>query len=444
MKKGLSFAVITLFIGIALAPSITASEPTLNQTIYSDENGTLSGYVTDSAMNPIEGAKVRVYFHETYEENYSDSSGYYHVTNISICYCLKNATVSKNGYRSECVLLSINETTTHNFVLTFLGKTLYVGGSGPGNYSRIQDAVNNASDWDTVFVYSGTYSDFFPENMACVRIEKNIELVGENKHNTIINGTGFQRVIIIMSEEVSISGFTIQHGKDKKQSDWVLGIDIHYYKSENIRIFDNIIAYNSYGIRTHQSSANIQIFDNLIMNNHCGIECEFDSAPLNIYRNIITNNTCGISTYDSQIYLTNNLITNNNIGINNRRSSSNYTILQNEISDNEIGIKLDAARSTITCNNFINNEKEVKVSMDIYFFTIPKFFYYKQKWINNYWDDWDIGIPRAILGFGIYYIIIFKIHPKLSTPFPIALFPYFEYDWNPATEPYDIPIPEVP
>jgi hypothetical protein len=111
IKKLLAVGIILLFAGMTLAPSITASEPTSNQTVYSDENGTLSGYVKDASMNSIEGAKVQVYFHETYEENYTDSSGYYHVTNIPICYCLKNATVSKKGYRSECVLLSINETT---------------------------------------------------------------------------------------------------------------------------------------------------------------------------------------------------------------------------------------------------------------------------------------------------------------------------------------------
>jgi hypothetical protein len=30
--------------------------------------------------------------------------------------------------------------------------TLYVGGNGQGNYTRIQDAINNASYGDTVFV----------------------------------------------------------------------------------------------------------------------------------------------------------------------------------------------------------------------------------------------------------------------------------------------------
>ena len=140
LKKELTVGIILIFILSSLIPitsSYSSYETNKVYSIHIDENGTLSGYVTDPAMNPIEGAKVRVYFHETYEEDYSDSSGYYHVTNIPICYCLKNATASKEGYRSECVLLSINETTTHNFVLTPLGNTLYVGGSGPGNYSKI-------------------------------------------------------------------------------------------------------------------------------------------------------------------------------------------------------------------------------------------------------------------------------------------------------------------
>ena len=87
-----------------------------SRTIIND--GSLSGYVNDTSGNPIEGALVRVYFHETYEEDYSDCTGYYHVTNIPICYCLKNATCSKEGYKTEWVLLGIVEDTTHDFILT--------------------------------------------------------------------------------------------------------------------------------------------------------------------------------------------------------------------------------------------------------------------------------------------------------------------------------------
>ena len=70
----------------------------------------------------------------------------------------------------------------YNFIYFNLnGSTLYVGGSGPGNFSKIQDAIDNASDGDTVFVYSGSYY----EN---VLINKSIRLIGENKSNTIIEG----------------------------------------------------------------------------------------------------------------------------------------------------------------------------------------------------------------------------------------------------------------
>jgi hypothetical protein len=81
-------------------------------------NGSLSGYVNDISMNPIERARVRVYFHETYEEDYTDSSGYYKVDNIPICWCLKNCTAFKQGYKTEWILLPIDEETTHDFVLT--------------------------------------------------------------------------------------------------------------------------------------------------------------------------------------------------------------------------------------------------------------------------------------------------------------------------------------
>ena len=87
--------------------------------------GNLSGYVTDTCQNPLRGALIRVYFHETYEENYTNTSGYYHVTNIPLCYCLKNATCSKPGYQSEWVMLSISENTTYDFVLRPLNESCY-------------------------------------------------------------------------------------------------------------------------------------------------------------------------------------------------------------------------------------------------------------------------------------------------------------------------------
>ncbi len=106
-----------------ISPDITC-QPTSTSEIIQPE-GSLSGYVTDSSMNPIGTALVRIYFHEIYEENYSDSSGYYHVAHIPLCYCLKNATCSKPGYYPEWVMLSIGENTTYDFILTSLNQSCY-------------------------------------------------------------------------------------------------------------------------------------------------------------------------------------------------------------------------------------------------------------------------------------------------------------------------------
>jgi hypothetical protein len=112
-KTGL--VVIFLLIGTAVIPSTGMNDKTeINRSI---NDGNLSGYVTDSSMNPIENVLVRVYFHETYEEDYSDENGYYHVTNIPTCECLKNCTCSKEGYKTVWVEMGITENTVYNFIL---------------------------------------------------------------------------------------------------------------------------------------------------------------------------------------------------------------------------------------------------------------------------------------------------------------------------------------
>jgi len=92
LKKGLAVAVILLFIGVAFTPSINA-EIESDESTYTDflDDGNLSGYVNNTFMNPIQGARVRVYF-----------------------------TASKVGYETEWILLSITENTAHDFVLTSL------------------------------------------------------------------------------------------------------------------------------------------------------------------------------------------------------------------------------------------------------------------------------------------------------------------------------------
>ena len=61
------------------------------------------------------------------------------------------------------------------------GNILYVGGSGGGNYSTIQSAIDDANSGDTVFVYDD--SSPYYEN---IEIDKSINLIGENRETTKI------------------------------------------------------------------------------------------------------------------------------------------------------------------------------------------------------------------------------------------------------------------
>ena len=112
--------------------------------------------------------------------------------------------------------MSVTPSTGINLVkqstkATLDGNTLYVGCLGPGCYSKIQDAVDDASDGDTVFVYDD--SSPYIENII---INKTINLIGENRDTTVIDGNGSGDVIHLDIDGVYISGFTLQNDVVKK------------------------------------------------------------------------------------------------------------------------------------------------------------------------------------------------------------------------------------
>jgi len=88
----------------------------------------------------------------------------------------------------------------------FSGNTLYVGGTGPDNYSSIQSAINDASDGDAVFVFDD--SSPYIENLI---VDKSISLIGEDRNTTIIDGTKDNYTIYILEDinEVTITGLSI-------------------------------------------------------------------------------------------------------------------------------------------------------------------------------------------------------------------------------------------
>jgi parallel beta-helix repeat protein len=211
---------------------------------------------------------------------------------------------------------------------------LYVGGNGPGNYSKIQDAIDNASDGDTVFVYDD--SSPYEENLI---VNKSIKLIGENRNTTYINGSYYGNIIYISVNCTTITGFTIQNIK-------AVGIFIN--SNHNTITGNNIIDHNPRGYSRR------------------GIYLNYSDG------NTISDNKISLNSYEaffiSGVFLlssNNNIIVGNNISNNKGdyygygiyvSNSRNNTITGNKISENFDGIKTyNSTNGNIFDNIFFSN-----------------------------------------------------------------------------------------
>jgi parallel beta-helix repeat protein len=296
--------------------------------------------------------------------------------------------------------------------------TLYVGGSGEGNYTTIQEAINDAVDGDTVFVYA--YSSPYYENVV---VNKSIFLIGEDKDTTIIDGYENGNVVYVTADGVTISGFTIMNSK-VDYFPLYAGVFIYANYTE---ISFNIIKNNFDGIAIDNLdykgylNGNV-ISDNIISSNSlAGIDlshCKYSTVTNNI---VLNNNFSAIHTN----FAINNLISGNEIS-NNYNGLSLYQYSDsNEVSGNNITnnqryciFLYDSGKNKILQNNFIESGKR-NVKLLYYIWNLKR-----NKWNGNYWDE-PKSSPYLIFG-------------KISIWSIFGIIPWFEIDWNPAQEPYDI------
>ncbi len=163
------------------------------------------------------------------------------------------------------------------------------------HFNKIQDGINAAPVFGTVYVYNGIYY----EN---VDVNKSINLIGENRGKAIIDGSQEGYVICINSDRVNISNFTIQNsGSSFRYS----GIKI---LSDNNNIIGNNISKHKRGIHLINCSNNT-IMRNNISNNKRGVFLKH--APCNnISKNFISSNNFGIYIWHSS---SNNLLFHNTL-----------------------------------------------------------------------------------------------------------------------------------
>jgi len=161
-------------------------------------------------------------------------------------------------------------------------KTNVIEIEGKGEYSSIQNAIDNSSKGDTIYVYDGSYYE-------TIVINKSIKLIGAGKEKPILiyNKNIDGSIIFVNSNDCKIEGFKLIF--DINQSDNKLTVTGISISSSNNKILNNTILNAKYGIQMLNSEENI-ISYNEFKNNTDGIEAHKDYYN-NISNNNFSNNT---------------------------------------------------------------------------------------------------------------------------------------------------------
>jgi len=144
------------------------------------------------------------------------------------------------------------------------------------HFDMIQDGINAAAEHGEIYVYNGVYY----ENIL---INKSINLIGENKDTTIIDGNGSGNIINISDDEVNVTGFTICFSGNSQSNSGI------YVTSNFNTIILNNIENNKNGILIKSSSHNNVTNNNITYNKYCGIQIDHSNFN-DIYENDVSDN----------------------------------------------------------------------------------------------------------------------------------------------------------
>jgi nitrous oxidase accessory protein len=217
----------------------------------------------------------------------------------------------------------------------------------PDDYSTIQEAIDNASEGDTIFVKRGVYV----ENPV---VNKSVSLIGEYRDSTVIDVTAGLKV---QSNNVTIAGFTIYDGYD--------GISL---ATNYCNISGNKITNTTHGIVVfgYENSISGNIFESIGLSS--AIQLNFANRNL-INGNYIVSCVEGIQIWQNS---NNNTIRENTItncqdtAISFQYSNDNI-IVGNNISLSGLGTSIYGSNNnSISNNNYFSNAVQFSAKEDYY------------------------------------------------------------------------------
>jgi len=299
---------------------------------------------------------------------------------------------------------------------TSTGDIISVDDEGDGDYTSIKEAVNNANPGDTIEVYSGTYYEhnIWIETEEIILKGISHELgTGNDTGKPLIDGQGLSPgLLFIGTEGVTVTGFHIENDGT------VFCLTISLFDANNCLISENDLSHALFAPINCKRTTNVTIMNNNI--SHCTMRQGICLIDCN--NNIVSGNTITDISLEGILLWTSHhtLVSYNKISRCNRDGicilGDFNTIYRNHIEDNKEGLYIgDGIFNIIIQNNFINNLRNAYCDLGFGFY--PAFL---NRWINNYWDDWNGIGPKRIPG----RILIFIPRPN--------------FDWRPAQEPYKI------
>ena len=335
--------------------------------------------------------------------------------------------------------------TANKPIMPISDKTVItVDDEGDGDYTSIKEAVLNANSGDKIEVYSGKYHEgdisINKEEIVLKGIPYEFESGNDTGKPFLFNYSKF--IIEIIANNVVLTGFKIENFKNHT---WVS--NVVRCQSNDCFITDNEIPDGLNGIYVYGKQ---NVISNNTINCHSGIDIKGKNCIISNNKLDTTGEGIMVYPWSKNVTISNNKInsgqqailleSSENCVITGNRITSRWelegsikfeysnfnTVFLNEFINSHIGIRLEySTLNLIKQNNFINNSNHSYFHGGILF--------NRNRWINNYWDDWNGFGPYRIKGILVLFWILIFIYP-----FPIFI-PWSVFDWNPASKPHIIP-----
>lgn len=235
-------------------------------------------------------------------------------------------------------------------------------GTAEHPYLTITEAMNLASEGDTIFVFSGTYNE-------SLTINKRISLIGgiDDQPSIISRGAELKYMVEITADFVTLENFVIQDKGRHITSQY--GALVHVTANNVVLQKNNISSCDLWGIYLDSSDDNT-ISGNLI-NDTKGVFVSSSNNNVFSSNNVSNSSDAGINLRSSnRNILYQNRFTTSTFGIY-ARDCSNTNITLNTVTKNVFhGIYLTGDRNDVIRANFFKNNTVSGVTLDSYDCTV--------------------------------------------------------------------------